>query len=157
MLKSPVRAEPSLLSQTAEHALRALLFLARRNGEAATAGEIARATGSPANYLSKTLQVLARHGVVQGTRGPNGGFRLTRNPAEMTVADVSALFAEPARARMCLLGGVPCSNERACPAHSRWVEMQAAATKIVSTMTLAGLLDGRHGQDLPTTLSGEWS
>ena len=37
---------------------------------------IAGALGAPRNYLSKTLNVLAKHEIVDGVRGVHGGFAL---------------------------------------------------------------------------------
>ena len=54
-----------MLSQTSEHAIRALLYLAQQPaGEPVPADRIARALGAPGNYLGKTLQLLARRGEI---------------------------------------------------------------------------------------------
>lgn len=42
----------------------------------------------PAAYLNKQLQALARAGVVYSTPGPGGGFRLARDPEQITLLDV---------------------------------------------------------------------
>src|SRR5688500_18425259 len=77
-----------MISQTAEYALRAIVFLARRPGGAHNVEEIAGATKSPADYLSKILRQLARAGFVRGQRGLNGGFSLARPAHEISVLDV---------------------------------------------------------------------
>ena len=84
-----------MLSQTSEHAIRALLFLAQRpGGEAVPAARIAAALGAPANYLAKTLNALARRGLIASTRGPAGGFRLRRPADRITLAEVDGAFGE---------------------------------------------------------------
>ena len=65
-----------MLSQTSEHAIRAVLFLAQQHGEPVSADRVAGALGAPANYLGKTLNMLARRGLLASSRGPAGGFRL---------------------------------------------------------------------------------
>ena len=42
----------------------------------------------PSAYLAKHLQALARAGVLETVKGPRGGYRLARPPAEITVLDV---------------------------------------------------------------------
>ena len=77
-----------MLSQTAEHALRALLYLAQRGGMPVAAEVVAAAIDAPPNYLSKTLHVLSKQGIVAGTRGPRGGYRLARERRRVSVGDV---------------------------------------------------------------------
>ena len=130
-----------MISQTAEHAIRALLYLAGRpEGSAASADEIAGAIDAPRNYLAKTLNALARRGVVSAMRGPGGGYRLRVNPAELGVARLIEEFDPPAQRRLCLLGGRPCNEAEPCAAHDRWVEMWRQSMEPLRHTTLADLL-----------------
>ena len=66
-----------MLSATADHALRATLVLARHaSGTRLRATAIADAVGAPRNYMAKTLNQLAKAGIVSSSRGPLGGFLL---------------------------------------------------------------------------------
>lgn len=134
-----------MLSQTAEHALRALLFLAQRPGAGAVpAEEIAAAIGAPKNYLSKTLNALAKRGIVSGTRGPRGGFQLEIDPAELSVGRVIEEFHPPAHREICLLGARACSAARPCDAHHRWLGMWDRALVPLWQTSLADLLDSER-------------
>ncbi|HUH13131.1 MAG TPA: Rrf2 family transcriptional regulator [Longimicrobiales bacterium] len=129
------------LSQTAEHALRAVLFLAQRTTPVpVSAAAIAEALGAPANYLSKTLHVLARAGIVLGTRGPGGGFRLAVPCRELTVARVIGAFEDSAGSGVCLLGGRACNANKPCAAHERWTAVQEASRLPLEQTTIAELL-----------------
>ena len=55
---------------------------------ALSAAKIAEYHGVPAAYMAKHLQALARAGVLETVKGPRGGYRLARPPAEITVLDV---------------------------------------------------------------------
>ncbi|HEX6135431.1 MAG TPA: Rrf2 family transcriptional regulator [Longimicrobiales bacterium] len=130
-----------MLSQTAEYALRAVLYLARGpKRKAIPADAIARALGAPANYLAKTLNVMARAGIVAGLRGPTGGFVLLRDPAELTIAEVIGTFDEPVAEPMCLLGGRPCDPTQPCEAHRHWTGVLAAMRAPLTATTVADLL-----------------
>jgi Rrf2 family protein len=132
-----------MFSQTAEHALRALLYLARQPAERlVTADEIARSIGAPANYLAKTLNALTKRRLVSGTRGPRGGFRLEVAPEELPVASVIDAFDEPRERGVCLLGGRPCDDAEPCQAHARWQAMWAESLEPLRSTTLAELLAG---------------
>lgn len=131
-----------MLSQTSEHAIRALLYLAQHPaGEAVPAERIARALGAPANYLAKTLNALARHGLVSSTRGPAGGFRLRGAASDITLAAVVEAFGETRIQATCMLGDRPCSAATPCAAHVRWTEVQGAIRAPLRTTSIADLLD----------------
>lgn len=44
--------------------------------------------GVPKEYLGKALQALSQAGLVEGTLGPTGGYRLARAPEDITFLDV---------------------------------------------------------------------
>lgn len=131
------------LSDTAEYALKAALYLARREGEWVRVDDIAEATHVPRNYLSKTLHALSRAGILSSERGPRGGFRLAHAPERLTLARVIAPFSRPGR--RCLLGRSTCGDRNPCPAHARWSAIAGALEDYFSTTTIATLL-----QDSPS-------
>lgn len=109
-----------MLSQTAQYALRAVLEIAARQGEAVGAGTLAQALEIPQNYLSKTLHQLARAGVLESTRGKSGGFRLARLPEKVTLLEIVGLFDDISARRTCLLGNPVCSDQNPCLVHYKW-------------------------------------
>lgn len=132
----------SLLSRTAEHALRATLFLAR-HAEAGfvPASVVAEALGTPPNYTSKTLRQLAQKGLLRSLRGPQGGFALAVEPSALSVAVLMDTVHEHAeRPAVCLLGDRRCDEARPCAAHTRWMEVQEGTHAILERTTLADLL-----------------
>jgi Rrf2 family transcriptional regulator, iron-sulfur cluster assembly transcription factor len=130
------------LSQTAEYAVRAVYYLAQQGTGKVSADAIARALAAPANYMSKTLHQLARAGIVEGTRGPTGGFRLAVPPEDLTVARVAEIFGGPPAIAVCLLGGRPCDSQNPCVAHERWTAVTDAVKAPLENTTIADLLAG---------------
>lgn len=130
-----------MLSQTAEYALRAVVYLAEQADPGLIpVGEIAVALDVPANYLSKILHQLARAGVVESTRGPHGGFRLAR-PAELIgLADVIEPFDSLEHRRRCLLGRPECSDRNPCGAHERWKHVKNQTTDFFRDTSVADVL-----------------
>jgi len=113
-----------VLNDTAEYALRAVLYLARREEEApVAAAHVAEELGLPRNYLSKILRRLARRGVLESSRGPSGGFRLARPASELALSDALEPFYDLGVDDQCLLGRRRCSEEDPCVAHERWSGM----------------------------------
>lgn len=132
-----------MLSQTSEYALRALIYLARMApGRLTPADAIANALGAPRNYLAKTLNTLAKRGLLTSTRGPAGGFRLNVPPHTLTLAEVIQAIDEPRSGRMCLIGGRACDHLDPCAVHVRWKEVTTEMWAPLTSTTIADLLGG---------------
>ena len=129
-----------ILSQTAVYALKAALYLAE-NGtrEPLRVDDIARGLDVPRNYLSKILHLQAKPGLLESTRGPRGGFRLSRDPAHLSLAEVIAPFDDIASSSGCLLGRERCSDDTPCAAHARWRDVSAAVRAFLSETTVEDL------------------
>lgn len=77
------------LNDGVEWALHCCLALAWQGTEGPVRNATLAATFDlPPTYLNKQLQALARAGIVRSTPGPKGGFRLARDPGEITLMDV---------------------------------------------------------------------
>jgi Rrf2 family transcriptional regulator, iron-sulfur cluster assembly transcription factor len=147
-----------LLSRTAEHALRAALYLGRQEGVGlVSAAEVARAIGTPPNYTAKTLRQLARKGLLRSVRGPHGGFALRVVVAQISVSRlVDAVEEAPEKQPICLLGDRLCDAEQPCSAHRRWMEVQERSNELMERTTLADLLADEpapHERAFATTTS----
>lgn len=111
------------------------------------AAGIAAALGTPPNYTAKTLRRLAVKGLLRSVRGPQGGFALSLEPSEVSVARlVDAVDESGDRPDVCLLGDGPCDESRPCEAHRRWTEVQDRTNRLLERITLADLLGGEATQ-----------
>ncbi|HUF51285.1 MAG TPA: Rrf2 family transcriptional regulator [Longimicrobiales bacterium] len=132
-----------MLNQSADYAVRAVLFVAQRDsGRSCTAGVIARAIGVPRNYLGKVLHALATARVLTSVRGPRGGFRLARSADELTLADVAGPFQRLPERTVCLLGDRSCDPAHPCGSHAQWQSMADQMTAFFRTTTISALLGG---------------
>lgn len=130
-----------MLSLTADYALRAVLVLAREtDATAMQADRIAEAIGAPRNYLAKTMNILAKAGIVTSTRGPLGGFALAIPAHQLFIAQIADVFEEQRPHTKCLLGRRACNPNEPCAAHARWSAMMRAARGSLSNTTVAELL-----------------
>lgn len=129
------------LSNTADYALRAVVVLGRSFGAGVLhADEIARATGTPRNYMAKVLNALAKAGVVSSARGPMGGFVLAAAPETITLAQVIEIFDQPHRHTRCLLGNGPCCASDPCTAHRTWDAVMHRRREPLVATTISDLL-----------------
>ncbi len=135
----------TMLSGTAQYALRAVLYLAEQTSETPTpAADIAANLEIPDNYLSKILHQLSRAGILDSTRGKNGGFQLAIPPEKLTLLEVIGPFDRIEKSPTCLLGRPECSDVEPCRAHRRWKAIALEVTEFFRSTTAADLLRSVH-------------
>lgn len=87
------------LNKSTRYALYAAVELAAAadngNGQV-TVSQVSRRYDIPEAVLAKVLQRLVRAGIAVGSRGTGGGYRLARDPSEVTMLDIITDF-EPLR------------------------------------------------------------
>ncbi|MCM6778535.1 Rrf2 family transcriptional regulator [Nocardia sp. CDC159] len=76
------------ISARVDYAVRVLLEIARAQPNSVKADAIASAQGIPPKILESAAAELRRAGLVTSRRGPDGGYRLARPAAEISIADV---------------------------------------------------------------------
>jgi Rrf2 family transcriptional regulator, nitric oxide-sensitive transcriptional repressor len=128
-----------MISQTAEYALRAIVYLAMNPGNAFTTQQISLTTKVPAAYLSKVLQSLVRARLVQSQRGLGGGFVLTKPPAEINILEVLNAVDSIQRIRTCPLG-LEAHGANLCALHKKLDDATAIIENTFATTTIAEIL-----------------
>ena len=131
-----------MLSRSGIYAIRAAAALARvPRGKFIGAGELAKQIDAPRNYLSKILQELARHGVLESQKGVGGGFRLAQDPKQITLLDVVDPVERLTRLMGCILGRPECRDDSPCPLHARWKKIREEYLQLLRGTTLADLAE----------------
>ncbi len=132
------------MSVKSDYAARAVLSLARRHGTGTLvrAEEVAREQGVPLNYLALIMVELKEDGIVQSVRGKEGGYRLGRPPAEITLGDVL-------RAVQGTLFDGPVGRSENCPPELRlaWKNLQQSLETAADSITFQQLLDEASGKE----------
>ena len=128
-----------MFSQTAEYALRAMVFLAERPHKRWTAKQIAAATRIPAGYLAKVMQSLARHGLVEAQRGREGGFALRGTPEATSLLEILQAVDPPKRITHCPLD-LPEHRAGLCRLHRQLDEAMAHIESTFADATLRDLM-----------------
>ena len=129
------------LSARVDYALRATAELAAADAPR-TVDQLSAAQRIPPKYLESILGELRRGGLLRSQRGPDGGYRLARPAAEISIADViRALDGELANVR----GSRPEHLEyvgAAAPLQEVWIALRASERLILEGVTLAHVAAG---------------
>ncbi len=132
-------ASGSLITQTSEYALRAVVHLAQQPDGPSAAQEIAEATRVPVGYLQKILRMLSRAGILNAQRGAGGGFSLAKVPSAIAVLDIlAATDTDISRIERCPLGIK--GHTSLCPLHSLLDEQIAGVRNTFASTSIADLL-----------------
>ena len=137
-----------MLSQTVEYALRAMVTLAYHPDELVSTPELAEMTRVPSNYLAKVLQTLAGADLIIGRRGVGGGYRMAKSAEEIKLLDVINAVSPVTRITECPLG-LDNHSEHLCALHTRMDEAAAGVIEIFGTTSLADIITGKDGPELP--------
>ena len=130
-----------MLSKTGLHAVRAIVALAKLpDGAYGGAARIAQEIGAPQNYLGKLLTARAEEGLVDSQKGLGGGFRLARDPQEISLLDVIEPIEHISRWSGCILGRPECSETDPCAIHNRWKAVRDAYLRMLRRTTIAELV-----------------
>lgn len=127
------------VSQTAEYALRAVVWLAQNPGVPQTTQQLAAGTHVSVSYLPKVLQPLGRAGILTSQRGINGGYSLAIDPEDLSVLEIISCVDPIQRITRCPLrlqthtGGL-------CPLHRLLDDAIADIERRFSETTIAALL-----------------
>jgi Rrf2 family protein len=129
------------VSAKVDYALRASIELAAAAPGQVKGERLAAAQAIPHKFLENILADLRNGGLVASQRGADGGYRLARPPAEITVADVIRVVEGPIAS---VRGERPDElgyDGTAVPLRDVWIELRAAMRGVLEQTTLADLVD----------------
>ena len=122
--------------------MRAALELAGAGGGPLKGERIAEAQGIPLKFLENIMLELRHADLVRSQRGPEGGYRLARPAAGITVGEVIRAVDGPLAS---VRGQAPEEVSYADAAESLqtvWIALRAAVRSVVDTVTLADVAAG---------------
>ena len=94
------------MTRASSYALHAVAYMALQKSDKPVASHhIAQARGIPERFLLKVLKPLVSARVLLSVKGPNGGYRLARQPNEITMLEILEAVDGPIR------GQAPFSDE----------------------------------------------
>ena len=133
------------LTTKGRYAVTAMLDLAIHSGAGPVKlAEISERQGISLSYLEQLFTRLRKEGLVSSTRGPGGGYALSRPSDEIAVADVILAVDENVDTTRC--GGLGnCHNDERCLTHELWTELSDRIRGFLSEITLGQLVEGNLG------------
>src|SRR5262245_16078420 len=127
------------LSSRGDYVVRAAIALAAAwdSGVFRQAQEVSDGMALPRSYVPELLGLLGEAGLVESRAGPTGGYRLARDPAEISLLEVIEAAEGPLVSRNCPIRGGPCRWENVCALHPTWEAASEAVRATLGATTLA--------------------
>jgi Rrf2 family protein len=130
------------LSKKADYALMAAKHLALKQDQAScSAREIAEAYQIPLELLAKVLQRLVRARLLVSVQGTRGGYRLSRPPAAIAVADVIQAVDGPLTVTACSDDDQNCEQYSKCSIRDPLWKIRSRIVDALTTVSVADLND----------------
>ena len=129
------------LSSLADYAVVMMSAAARHCGSIRlNATLLADETGLPLPTVQKLVSKLSSAGLIESTRGTGGGFRLSRPPATISLADIVEAIEGPIAMTSCVDSGKhDCVVEGTCRVKPHWNAVNGAVRGALAGVNLAQL------------------
>src|SRR5881275_2886166 len=130
------------ISTKGEYGVRIMVDLARHYGEhPRSLTDISQAEMLPLAYLEQLVKLLreAEPPLVTSTRGAHGGYKLSRNPAHITMGEIVRALEGPISPMICATEGEMvqiCGFLDSCKTRSLWSTLRDVVARTLDSMTL---------------------
>jgi Rrf2 family protein len=96
------------VSEASSLALHGLAYIAQNEPNLVRVKDLAEKLNASEAHLAKVFQMLSKKGLIQATRGPKGGFRLLKNPEEISFLNIYEAVESKVVRNGCPLGREKC-------------------------------------------------
>ncbi len=129
------------LSTKGRYSVTAMLDLAIHDKAGpVTLADISQCQGISLSYLEQIFAKLRKGGLVNGIRGPGGGYRLSRPASEISIGEIIRVVDESLDVTRCG-GTADCDNGKACLTHELWTELSQRLYEFLDGITLSQFVD----------------
>lgn len=135
-----------MLSNSCRYGIRAVIYLAKRFPDKSNIGirEISGDLKLPMPFLAKILQQLAKHKILNSTKGPNGGFSILKKPESISLLEIVKIIDGEGIFKNCIIHDGSCSgvkrSKKVCPIHNDYHSIRANLVNLFKNKTIGELV-----------------
>lgn len=131
------------ITKKTRYGLRALIYLARNSnqeGKRVRIKEISEVEKIPTPYLEQILNKLKKANIIEGKRGPAGGYNLSKLPEEVRMIEIFKILEGDLSVIDCDMAAENCKKED-CSTVYLWNKINALIMKLLYSTTLLELME----------------
>lgn len=128
------------VSRLTDYATVVMTCIAAHPGDVLSTAQIADAARLELPTVSKLLKLLGHAGLVESFRGVNGGYRLGKPAATITLADIVQAMEGPIGMTECSVANGHCERESSCGVAGSWKQVSGMVEVALRGVTLASML-----------------
>lgn len=125
------------VSKLGDYGTMIMVHMARQPLRLFSACDMAEATGLGPATVSKLMKCLAREGLLVSHRGTHGGYRLAREPAEISIAQIVDAVEGPVGVTECSVAAGVCAQEATCTVRAGWQGINSLLRASLENVRLA--------------------
>ncbi len=129
------------ISKLADYGTVVMAHLAKRPGAVYSAREMAEESHIALPTVSKIFKVLEQNSLLVAHRGKNGGYRLAREPIDISVAQVIRAMEGPIAVIECGSGHIQCEHEDFCLIQGNWQRINQAILNALEAVSIAEMIE----------------
>ncbi len=140
-----VANKEEMFSKACEYGIKATLHIAHQSRSNKRVGlkDIAKAIDSPEAFTAKILQQLSRSGIIESSKGPNGGFEISlERLKEIKLVEIVSAIDGDELFQGCGLGLKQCNEQKPCPVHHKFKAIRNNLKKMLENTSLDELSKG---------------
>jgi len=115
-------------------------YLASKTYQQHSAQTLSEAVSMPLPTVRKVLKVLTHSGLLMSERGAQGGYNLSRNPKQISVAEIITAIEGPIALTECVSDESHCEQESHCSVQTNWAQINDAVFHALDEVKLADML-----------------
>ncbi len=134
-----------IISTKGRYGLRAMFELAKGYGQGTMSiKNIAEIQGLSEQYLEQLFSKLKSARLVESTRGPSGGYRLSQEPESISVGRVLTVLEGELTPAECVGEESHCEHVELCTTHIIWQRIYDGFNDVINSITLKDMVDDHN-------------
>jgi Rrf2 family iron-sulfur cluster assembly transcriptional regulator len=128
------------ITSKSRYALKIMMDLTQHEGELVHRSDVAHRQGVPLDYMDQILSRLRDAGLIESTRGRGGGYKLARQPDQISILEIFSNVEDVFEPVQCLDGGLGCLAQQVCQSKDAWGVISGAIHQALSGIILADIV-----------------